>query len=303
MKFVPQTVSRAVVRSVFQTRKASPTILLGAGIIGVVGTVVLASRATLKLEDVIKEAEKDLVILDELGTLDEKQVTQMKTQVFLRTGKKLARLYGPSFILGVTSLACLTQSHRIMSQRNAGLAAAYAALDMGFRQYRARVIDELGEEKDAHFRYGVSEREVAVEDEKGNVTTQTVKRAGDGHGPSIYAKFFDQLNTRWQRNPENNRIWLQAQQEYFNYKLQANGVVILNDVYEKLGFEPTKAGAIVGWVLAPENDNFVDFGIFNINSQKARDFVNGDEGAILLDFNVDGVVFQHLDDPRRKWEA
>lgn len=59
--------------------------------------------------------------------------------------------------------------------------------------------------------------------------------------------------------------------------------------------EPSKAGQVVGWVYDPENpnhngDNWVDFGIYNIDKERNRAFVNGYERSILLDFNVDGYI-------------
>ena len=62
-----------------------------------------------------------------------------------------------------------------------------------------------------------------------------------------------------------------------------------------LGFPRTQAGQIVGWVYDEKNpigDNFVDFGIYNLDSERARAFVNGYERSILLDFNVDGNVWK-----------
>ena len=75
--------------------------------------------------------------------------------------------------------------------------------------------------------------------------------------------------------------------------LRSRGHLFLNEVYDLLGFPRTKAGAVVGWIYDerhPIGDNFVDFGIFNIQREKARDFVNGYEAAIILDFNVVGDI-------------
>ena len=61
--------------------------------------------------------------------------------------------------------------------------------------------------------------------------------------------------------------------------------------------------AVVGWVLG-NGDNCIDFGIWDSANEKARDFVNGREGAILLDFNVDGVIYDLIDkkgEHQREW--
>ena len=52
---------------------------------------------------------------------------------------------------------------------------------------------------------------------------------------------------------------------------------------------------VCGWIYDEENpigDNYVDFGIFNCMEEKVRDFVNGYERSILLDFNVDGDIMK-----------
>jgi hypothetical protein len=63
-----------------------------------------------------------------------------------------------------------------------------------------------------------------------------------------------------------------------------------------LGIDRSKAGSVVGWVITKEGtgDNFIDFGVFDGDNPRARDFVNGREGSILLDFNVDGVIYDKI---------
>ena len=64
-----------------------------------------------------------------------------------------------------------------------------------------------------------------------------------------------------------------------------------------LDIPETKAGQIVGWFYDadhPTGDNYVDFGIYNTNREKCRDFVNGYESVILLDFNVDGNILEYI---------
>ena len=95
-------------------------------------------------------------------------------------------------------------------------------------------------------------------------------------------------------------MFLRRQQDYANEVLKSRGHLFLNEVYDMLGIPRTKAGQVVGWIYNEDNpngDNYVDFGIYDLSnlsdSQKERKmaFVNGQEYSILLDFNVDGPIY------------
>src|SRR3954452_6236313 len=57
MKFVPDAVSRMTAGQMLSVQKHSPTILLGVGVVSMVGSTILACRATLKMEEVLNEIE------------------------------------------------------------------------------------------------------------------------------------------------------------------------------------------------------------------------------------------------------
>jgi hypothetical protein len=296
MKFVPEAIGRQVARRALVAQKASPEVLLGAGIIGLVGSTVLACRATLKMEHVLDDAQTKLEMAKTLEHPDysEKDRSRDVSLIYFQSSVKIIKLYAPAIIVGGISIYALTSSHRIMTRRNMALTAAYGALEKGFNQYRSRVIDKYGEEVDRDLRYGTEL--VEIEDEKTG-KKKTVTRVGP-EDPSIYARFFDPVSTSWSRDPEYNMIFLKCQQNYANDLLRARGHVFLNEVYDMLGLPRSQAGAVVGWVMSKngETDNFVNFGVFDGREQVARDFVNGREGAILLDFNVDGVIYDKIDD-------
>lgn len=295
MNLVPNVVGRKLAHSALLAQKNSPGVLFGVGVVGMVGSTVLACRATLKMSELLDEVQekRDLVRNLEHEKYSEKDRSRDFTIIYVQSSVRIVRLYAPSIILGGLSIAALTKSHNILNQRNAALTAAYAALEKGFGEYRERVVEKYGEEADRDLRYGAQQVEITDPETK---KKKIVKRVGPGE-PSIYARFFDQTSSSWSKEPEYNLIFLKCQQNYANDLLNARGHVFLNEVYDMLGIPRSKAGAVVGWLLTPDGqtDNFINFGVFDDKSEKARDFVNGLEGAILLDFNVDGVIFDKID--------
>lgn len=295
MNLIPAVIGKTIARNTLLAQKASPEVLLGAGIIGLIGSTVLACRATLKVDVVLEEAKTKL---DQAKTLDhpdysERDRSKDVSLIYFQSGVNVVKLYGPSILLGAVSIVALTKSHNILSNRNAALTVAYTALDKGFREYRTRVVDKYGEDEDRNLRYGSQQVSIQDPDTKKN---KMVTRVGPG-SPSIYARFFDLTSSSWNKEPEYNLLFLQCQQNYANDLLHSRGHVFLNEVYDMLGIPRSKAGAVVGWVLSKngQTDNFVNFGVFDGDTDISRDFVNGREGAILLDFNVDGVIYHNLE--------
>jgi Family of unknown function (DUF6353) len=294
MKFVPVAVTRTFARNALLVQKASPELLFAAGVVGMVGSTVLACRATLKVDKILSESNSKMNLANTLQHEDYSEIDRRRDRTLIRyqTAIAIGKQYAPAVGVGLLSIAALTKSNAILSQRATALAAAYTALDKGFREYRARVIKKYGEEADQEFRYGIETKE--IEDPETGKTSLQVTVPGD---PSIYARFFDETSLSWDRDPEVNMFFLKSQQNYANDLLKANGHIFLNEVYDLLGIDRSKAGTVVGWLWTSNGstDNFVDFGIFNTQSEKARHFVNGHEGAILLDFNVDGVIYDKIE--------
>lgn len=291
MKYVPKPLTRAVGRTMLKTSQHSPQILFGAGIIGFGATVVLAARATLKVEEVLDDHHKKLI---DVNTIQAEKYTEAdrkhdKTVLYAQTSLKLVKLYGPAVVTGTLSVAALTGSHHILNKRNAALTAAYAAVEKAFNQYRDRVRHELGDEKDREFRYGTREIQETVQGKDGPEVKTT--KVLDVKDPGMYAKVFDRMNENFQEQPQLNRIFLDSVQNYMNDRLHARGHLFLNEVYRALGFDDTKAGAIVGWKMG-NGDDFVDFGEMRNAAYDSQQYINN--GAILLDFNVDGPIYDLL---------
>ena len=305
LKFVPAKATFAVGRLGLHLSKQSPHILFGAGVIGFGATVYLASKATLELNERVDDMKENVDGVRQLreSALSEPEgdkfyshMDYRKDLLYVYTGNLLSitKLYAPTVLVGFASVACLTKSHTILTNRNTALMAAYSALDKSYSAYRKRVIEELGEDKDREFRFPSEKYKVLSNAENGKTKEVVKSRAVNNGEKSSYARFFDELCQNWKRNPEYNFYFLRAQQNWANDLLRARGHVFLNEIYDMLDIPRTKAGAVVGWVLGDDGDNYIDFGIFDGDNPAARDFVNGREGSILLDFNVDGVILDKI---------
>lgn len=286
-------------------------ILLGTGLATGLGTVILASKGTLKAKDIVEEHKKrELDICTECTNEEFKQET---VKNYVKTGTELVKVYAPAVVMGATSTCCILAQHQMMNNKVvkleetvASVTAAYIAVDSAFKKYRKRVIDKYGTEEDRYFRFGEKQDTIEVTEmnEKGkSKTTKEKITSVDDLDPSDYAKFFDATSAEFIfQDPEHykadwdaNIRFLNIQQSYANVKLEKQGYLFLNDVYDMLGIKPTKAGQVVGWIFDPEDktiDSRVNFGIFNPINHRT---INGyEEECILLDFNVDGVIIDRI---------
>lgn len=313
MKFT-EKVGKTLTKTMFNLKKHSPEILIVGGVIGVVSSAIMACKATTKLSEVMEQHKTDVKQIRHVAehpeaipagkTYTEKDARKDIALTYTKTGLKLAKLYAPSVILGTLSLTCMVTSNNILRKRNAAIAAAYTAVDTGFKNYRHNVVERFGKEVDKELKYNIKAKEIeeTVVDEKGK--EKTVKKTVNVtsvDGESEYARFFDNGCSNWEKDPEHNLWFLKQQQNWANDKLKAQGYLFLNDVYDMLGIPRSKAGQIVGWIYNPDDpkhkgDNFVDFGIYNVNREPNRDFVNGYEPSILLDFNPDGPIYNLIED-------
>lgn len=311
------SLNRTFGRATLQLKKHSPEILVVAGITTGIGAAVMACKATTKASAIIEESK---VMIDKIHETDEKlkagevvkytaedgtvaeykpeDIKQDLTITYTQTGLELIKTYAPAIAMGALSITCILAGHNIMKKRNAGLAAAYVALDTSFKEYRGRVVERFGKELDRELKFNIKAQEVeeTVVNEDGS--EQVIKKTVNVVDPnqfSEYARIWCEGNIGWDKNPEYNRMFLARQQSYMNDKLRTRGHVFLNEVYDALGFNRTQAGNVVGWIYNendPNGDNFIDFGMFDIHDQSKINFINGDERSIILDFNVDGPILE-----------
>ena len=291
ISLIKEAALRGASRALIIGKKFAPDILVGAGIAGTVTGTVMIAKATLDLEPIVDTLNQNKEYVkhayEDGQDLDYKKAL---AACYFSAGKSIAKLYGPGIMLMAGSIGMILGSHGIMRKRNAALAAAYSSLDASFKRYRESVKEEYGEDADAKLVF--KEHERAKAEKEANIDTPAEPSFYNGY--SQYARVFDESCPEWDKNHDYNMHRLICIQNLMNQRLNSRGHVFLNEVYDALGFPRTSAGAIVGWVIQDGHDNVVDFGIFDATNDKARDFVNGYERGIVLDFNVDGVIYDQI---------
>ncbi len=283
-------------KTLLKLRKNAPTIMIVTGVAGAVGSTVMACKATINVQEDIESTNSKIEHVKGLS-LPECEMKKEVSHLYLKLGTKLAKAYAPAVALGVTSYGLIAGSHGVMLKRNASLVAAYNVVDKAYSEYRKRVVDEIGEDKERAIRYNLStekitETEVDPDTGKNKKVKKDILIAGDDTLKqfSQYAVVFDNTCEEWTNDAEYNKSLLLARQGVANQMLHSRGHVFLNEIYDMIGAPRTKAGQIVGWVLG-HGDDFIDFGLTDINYKPARDFMNGYEKNVIIDPNVDGVIY------------
>lgn len=298
MKIDFTPVTRLAGKAILKLKAASPEIMLTVGVIGVVGAGVLACKATLKAKDIVEETHKMIDEAEEDAferRLPEKARKRNIYKVYVHQTGAMARVYAPALALGGASLALIVGSHCVLNRRYLGTAAAYKAVEESFRAYRKRVSEELGEEKEKDIYMGKTSSAVPsnAEQPEALITEHDqVVLNPRPYGGSPYGRFFDETCGGWKKSPEYNKAFLKCQQEYANNLLHGRGHLFLNEVYDMLGIPRSQAGSVVGWVEG-FGDGYVDFGLDQYN-ESVRDFVNGYDRSVWLDFNVDGIIWDKI---------
>lgn len=296
---VKTVASVALHRTGLKFKKASPEILLGVGVVSIIGGTVMACMATLKADEVLSIHEENMEsIAEATEKADDYTEDDRKKDlalVYTQTAVRFTKLYAPAGMLIVGGIGCIMASHGIMKKRNAALTTAYMALDTAFKDYRKRVAKLVGEDEEQKIYLNADDvRKELVPDLETGETQEMTTVEGKHIQFSQYAKCFDEKSCMWKRNANENLRTLHFLQNQMNDMLRINGHVFLNEVYDALDIPRTQEGALVGWVKDPKpgtGDSYIDFGIYNIKSEACRDFVNGYEYSIWLDFNVQGAIY------------
>lgn len=200
--------------------KHSPAILTALGITGMIGTTVLAVKATPKALDLMENKKEELE-KDELTVIE--------------TVKTTWKCYVPAAITCVTSAACLIGASSVHAKRNAALATAYKLSESALIEYRDKVVETIGEKKEQSVRDAIAKDHV----DKNPVTNNEVIITDKG-----YTLCYDELSGRYFYS-DIEKIKKAANE--LNRQMLNDMYISLNEFYYELGLEGTKLGEQMGW--------------------------------------------------------
>lgn len=212
-------------------RNNSQLILTTGAIAGTAATAYFSARAGFRSREVIEQKE------DQLRQEDGRMVVpEGPSDPFSRvnTVKMVWKLYIPAGVAGVVTVACVVGANRISSRKLLAATMAYSLTEQAFTQYKEKVVEQLGENK---------ERAIRDEIVKTNVLKnppQMELALTPGHGVMCCEQ-----NTM--RYFVCNMETLRRSMNDINAKLLVHDTASLDDFYYMIGLKPTQYSADLGW--------------------------------------------------------
>lgn len=292
----------------------SPWILVGVGVVSTIAGVIVACKETRKVDDILEDHkarldeihERNEVPLvnpvnedTEVSVVDTKQIRKETTRAYIKTGADFAKLYAPAIGLVALGIGSFLTSNKILNKRYFGALALYNSEAAAFRNYRKRVIEAEGVDKDVEYRLGKAQKKtierLTVNENGDEVKEKTqvsiIDPDGTVVGLSECAVMFGRGCDQWDPNEYYNRTFLKGQEDILNIMLHDEGVVTLNDALGAIGVQKTDAGLILGWL----NDGETEV-VFDIHERWVPDENGNYEPLYLIDFPELVVVANHVND-------
>ena len=212
--------------------KHSPEILTGIGVAGMIGTVVLAVKATPKALMLMEDAEQDK---GEPLTAPEKV-------------KACYKCYIPAVVSGATSIACVIGANSVNARRNAAIATAYKLSETAFTEYKQQVVETIGEKKAKVVKEKVAKKKL----EKNPVTSNQIIITEKGN-----TLCYDSISGRYFKS--DIETIKKAVNELNSRMVGGEMYISLTEYYTEIGLQPTLVSDELGWNLNHEGVIELDF--------------------------------------------
>lgn len=251
--------------------KNSPTILTGAAVAGLITTTILGIKATPKAISVLDDytwnlyldegLDEDKVPFSEWVVWKTKNDPTPKKDIFKLTWK----LFIPTVAVGTATIICIIGSNRISLRRNAALASLYGLTQTAFSEYKAKVVETIGKNKELKVRDDISGDRVKNNPPSRNEVILT------GKGEVLC---YDSLSGRYfKMDIEKLRKIINE----LNRDLISDMFLSLNELYDAIGLDRIKLGEDIGWDV---NKGMIEI---DFSAQLTED----DTPCIVINYNVE----------------
>lgn len=202
------------------TTDNSPAILTGIAVAGTITTAYLTAKASVKAVDIIREE----AIRWDVTTSD----------VFPRYKFQATwRLYIPAASSAALTIACIIGANRIGTSRATAMAAAYSLTERAYNEYREKVVEKIGSNKERVYRDEIIQERVRNDPAYREVIVS-------GLDVLCYDKFTGRYFT-------SDMETLKKAQNDTNYQINSDYYASLTDFYNRIGLRPTGMSDEVGW--------------------------------------------------------
>ena len=226
----------------------SPEILIGIGLAGMLTSTVLAVKATPKALDILEQHEDE-----DLTNFDKAKLTW--------------KCYSAAAVSYCTSTACIIASSNVNLRRNAVLAGAYKVSEAALLEYRNKVVEVLGEEKEKEIRTAIAEDRIDKDMHSGSYEyLNHVVMMGNNDDLC-----YDVLSGRYFNS---NIDKIKKAMNDMNYRLLNDNILSLNEFYNEIGLQSTDIGYEKGWNIS---DGMIDISFSSIIS-------DNDQPCIVMHF-------------------
>lgn len=201
--------------------KHSPEILTSIGIAGMISSTVMAVKATPKALELIDDKKYEL----DTDELTKREIVQACWKCYI-----------PSVITGGVSIACLIGANSVNTKRNVMLATAYNISERTLTEYKNKVVEVLGEEKEREIRTEIARDRI---DKK--PVSDTIIMSDKGN-----TLCYDSISGRYFKCDADK---IRKAENILNKRLMSEAYVSLNDFYDLVGLPYTQIGNDLGWVF------------------------------------------------------
>lgn len=219
----------------------SPTIFTMIGVTGTLATAYLTGKATFRATQILNEEQQRIDLHEQGHPLDNREKLRLVWKQYIPAG---------AAILATTG--AIVAANQIGSRRTAAIAAAYTITEHAFTEYRDKVADRLGHQKEQAIRDEIARDHILAHPPSNQIIV-----VGSG------VICFDEMSGRYFTSDMET---IRKAMNDVNYKINNHLYASLSDFYDLIGLEHTMMSDDIGW----NSDNLLNLRFSSVLSEDGR---------------------------------